>query len=422
MAGVSHLFIVPLNLTMTDSRVSDARITAREARLGRAGKTMSIHRDKWTSKALTTLGVTLALVGIVMAQAQPGQNRGRLRNQGGVPLKKVRPKAGDPLVNAARGDAKARNQALLGLPALGTFHYNFKLHTFDGTALASSYYPSKLGSTAPVLILIHETARSRKDFEESVEELKGKGLAQHLQEEGYAILSLDLRGQGQNPRRLLTVNDRSQMTSDLQAAYFFLLDRHNRGDFNIGKLAVIALGDGANLCVAWANQPGAAASTEGRASDLNALVLLSPYPQGSGYVLSQVLASLAPRIPLELLAGSKDNASKDAIESVRRMVERGRLNKVELFPSSLHGYKLMRLEPKVTASVTRFLEAAVKLRPTEWEPRYNLTPVTVSEILTVPHAKANAARAKEAPKAKAKNDEAKKDNEAAKQKQPDKKD
>jgi hypothetical protein len=297
----------------------------------------------------------------------------------------VRPQPGDPLANAPAGDAKGNNKGAAGNAALGTFHYTFKLHSFDGFPLASSYYPSKLGLTAPVLILIHETSRSRKDFEEPVTELKGQGLAEHLQAEGYAVLSMDLRGQGQNPRRTVTTSDRSMMTTDLQAAFFFLVDRHNRGEFNIGKLGVIALGDGANLSAAWANQPGAAASTEGRPSDLNALLLISPYPQGAGYVLSHVLASLAPRIPVALFAGSKDNASKDAVESVRRLVERGQLNKVELFPSSLHGYKLVRLEPKVTSTITRFLEATVKLRPTEWEPRYNLTPVTVSEILTVQH-------------------------------------
>ena len=69
----------------------------------------------------------------------------------------------------------------------------------------------------------------------------------------------------------------------------------------------------------------------------------------------------------------------------------------------------MRLEPKVTAAITRFLDSSVKLRATEWEPRYNLTPVTVSDILTVPHPQTPAAKpetkkavAKGADKAKAK--------------------
>lgn len=358
----------------------------------------------WVEKALTVVVVSLVTVSIVAAQAQPGPNRGRIRNQGGAPLKKARPEAGDPLAKADGADAKRKAKAA----GAGTYHYTFKLHSFDGSPLAASFYPSKLGSTAPVVMLVHEANRSRKDFEEAVTELKGLGLAEHLQEEGYAVFSMDLRGQGQNPRRVLSASDRPLLAEDLQAAYVFLLDRHNRGDFNVAKLGMIAVGEGANLAVAWAYQPGAAVSTEGRPSDLNALVLISPYPAGSGYVLGHILPSLAPRIPLALLAGSKDNASKDAVESVRRLVERARLNKVELFPSSLHGYKLMRLEPKVTPAIMRFLEPTIKLRPIDWEPRYNLIPVAVSEIQTVRHtqtpekpaAKKGQAKAVEAPKPK----------------------
>ncbi|MGB0069961.1 MAG: alpha/beta hydrolase [Isosphaeraceae bacterium] len=358
----------------------------------------------WVEKALTVVVVSLVAVSIVAAQAQPGQNRGRIRNQGGAPLKKARPEAGDPLAKADGADAKGKAKAA----GAATYHYTFKLHSFDGSPLAASFYPSKLGSTAPVVMLVHEANRSRKDFEEAVTELKGLGLAEHLQEEGYAVFSMDLRGQGQNPRRVLSASDRPLLAEDLQAAYFFLLDRHNRGDFNVAKLGMIAVGEGANLAVAWAYQPGAAVSTEGRPSDLNALVLISPYPAGFGYVLGHILPSLAPPIHLALLAGSKDNASKDAVESVRRVVERARLNKVELFPSSLHGYKLMRLEPKVTPAILRFLEPTIKLRPIDWEPRYNLIPVTVSEIQTVRHtqtpekpaAKKGQAKAVEAPKPK----------------------
>jgi hypothetical protein len=46
-----------------------------------------------------------------------------------------------------------------------------------------------------------------------------------------------------------------------------------------------------------------------------------------------------------------------------------------LFPSSLHGYKFLRLEPKITLALFHFLETCLKNRPLEWEPEYNLTPV-----------------------------------------------
>jgi acetyl esterase/lipase len=368
------------------------------------------------------LGLASALVFITIVGAQEPrqqQTQPRLRNQGGIPAAKKRPEAGDPLAKAASTQAKGKTDTA----PPGTYHYTFKLRTFEGTLLAASYYPSRLGVNAPVVMLVHESGRSRKDFEEPVSELKGRGIAEHLQDEGYAVFSMDLRGQGQNPRRVPSASDRLLMMEDLQAAYHFLLDRHNRGEFNMAKLGVVALGEGANLTAAWANQAGAAISTEGRATDLNAIVLISPFPDGSGYVLNHVLASLAPRIPIALLVGSKDVTSKDAVESARRIVlglpltqqsggqvragiekkdvidrrkvelDKGeqagrlRLNRVEFFPSPLHGYKLVRLEPKITTTILHFLEATIKLRPAEWEPRYNLAPVTTSEILTVSRGK-----------------------------------
>ena len=365
---------------------------------------MQHRQSAWAWKASGIFLTVSTIVSVVLAQSQPGGRTGRnpIRNQGGIPLKKARPEAADPL--AKLGGMAAR-------PALGTYHFDFKLRSFDGTPLAASYYPSKQGSSAPVVMLIHELGRSRKDFEEPVLELKGRGLAEHLQGLGYAIVSIDLRWQGQNPRRALTADERPKLVEDLQAAYFFLVDRHNRGDLNLAKLGVVALGDGANLAAAWAFHPGAALTTEGRASDLSALALISPQPQGFGSVFQHVVTSMTPRVPLLLLAGERDNASKDAVQSVAQIVQRARLNKVELFPSSLHGYKLLRLEPKVTTVILHFLETTLKNRPVEWEPQYNLTPVTFADIQMVQNArlqdvrkdepKAQAKDAAEAPKAKA---------------------
>ncbi|HZW33655.1 MAG TPA: hypothetical protein VFF52_23240, partial [Isosphaeraceae bacterium] len=120
------------------------------------------------TQSFWTLVVVLAMLGLVLVQAEaqqrpPRRVRGQVRDQGGVPLKKARPDAADPL-------AKAGGAA--GGLAPGTYHFNFRLHSFDGTPLAASYYRSKLGSTAPVVMLIHESSRSRKDFEDPVLELK----------------------------------------------------------------------------------------------------------------------------------------------------------------------------------------------------------------------------------------------------------
>lgn len=87
------------------------------------------------------------------------------------------------------------------------------------------------------------------------------------------------------------------------------------------------------------------------------------------------------------------------LSSLSAALSSARLNKVELFPSSLHGYKLLRLESKVAQTLLRFFEPAIKLRPIDWEPRYNLTPVTVSDIQTVAHAAEKPAAKKGQPKA-----------------------
>ncbi|MHC5544278.1 hypothetical protein ACYOEI_39120, partial [Singulisphaera rosea] len=103
-----------------------------------------------------------------------------------------------------------------------------------------------------------------------------------------------------------------------------------------------------------------------------------------------------------------DAVSANPVRSVRTVVERNRLNRVELFPSSLHGYKLLRLEPKVTSDISKFLEGTVKLKALEWEPRYNMTPVQYGEIQLVRPKAQDAAKKKaaEPEKAKAKEKEA----------------
>ena len=58
----------------------------------------------------------------------------------------------------------------------------------------------------------------------------------------------------------------------------------------------------------------------------------------------------------------------------------------------------------MTPTILRFLEPTIKIRPIDWEPRYNLTPVTVSEIQTVRHTQA--AEKPAAKKAQAKGAEA----------------
>ncbi len=370
---------------------------------------MSQGRMGWAGPLLMTVAVALATATVGAALAQDAAPKGR-----GKAASKVRRGKATKTDKANKANqkgspipadpfAKAVGSPLTKAAPLGTGHYKFKLKAAGESALAATYYPAKLATPPPVVLLIHEKDRSGNDFEEAIGELKGQGLAEHLQGVGLAVLFIDLRGHGANPRRTPSAKEWRAMTGDVQAAYLFLLDRHNRGELNLNKLGVVAVGEGANLAASWAATPGAAVSSEGRNSDLGALVLVSPTAIEAPKDLETLLTKIAPRVPLLLMVGERDTASNASVKVVRPFVERMRTNKIELFPSSLHGYKLLRLEPKVSSVLTRFLDSTLKSRADEWEPRYNLYPVAFSDIEFVRNTNSSTpakTKAKDAPPAK----------------------
>ena len=358
----------------------------------------------WAGPGITAMGVALGILAVAatlsMAQEPPAKgnaNPKNVRGKGQFARKKAPPNAADPLV------PKNKEEEVSKEAPIGSYHYRLKLQTYDNMSLAAAYFPAKIETGTPVVLLVHEKDRSSKDFEDPIAELKNQGLAENLQGVGYAVLSFDLRGYGANARRAMSDREWKEMVYDLQAAYHFLLDRHNRGELNLAKLGVVGLGEGANLVASWAFSPGGAVSSEGRSSDIAALALVSPLAEGSGQNFSRLMSALAPRIPVFLMAGERDAISHETVKRIRVGVEKTRQNKVAIYPSSLHGYKLMTLEPKAAPDLVKFLEGTVRLKATEWEPRYNLTPISYNDIQVVRHLKPDdkeKAKAKDAEKEK----------------------
>lgn len=304
-----------------------------------------------------------------------GQARGAAPAQGG----QAQPKQA---ANAPAANAPGQPQPgqPLGVPKW-PFHYELKILS-GNTPLAVKYYPAEKPFLAPVLLMLHETGRGRssRDFTEPIEDLKKVGFAPYMQKQGYAVLLLDLRGHGSNARQELNNATWRSMVADLQAAYLFLVDRHNRGELNLGKFGVVALGDAGNLAAAWAATPGGAVSGEGRISDLGALVLVSPVADAHGLALARILPRIAPRFPMLLISGDRDEASIQPVRDAQAIVERHRLSKVAYFDSALHGTKLLTFFPKVPDTIEKFLNDPVKFRTSDWEPRYLLDPVKYADI------------------------------------------
>ena len=268
------------------------------------------------------------------------------------------------------------------------FHFRIRARSSEMRGGASfSYYPSKLGTKSSPVVTIHERNQSPVDFETPIKDLSEWGLAQSMQKSGYAVLVVDLRGSDFEFRQPVGLIEREPTSalSDLQIAYLFLLDRHNRGELNLANLGILALGDGCNLAVAWASARGAAVSSADRGSDIASMALISPRPDLFGSRIQIALASLAGRIPLFLAAGERDAPSAQVIRDTRNLTARIPQSKAEIFPTSLQAYKLMRLWPKVASTTTKFFDSTTKFRGVDWEPRYNLSPLDYQNVEVAPN-------------------------------------
>ena len=113
------------------------------------------RRAKWAVTMLVAAGVAFAAVGTTIApwsEARAQGLKGKATAKGKAPNNNPPAvKKGDPLAAAKPAST-----------ATGTFHYKIKLRAFDGVPLAATFYPSRLETNAPVVLLVHERERSSK--------------------------------------------------------------------------------------------------------------------------------------------------------------------------------------------------------------------------------------------------------------------
>ena len=397
--------------------------------------------------------------------AAPTQARGKAaaKPRGGLRI-------GGAPVGQIRDQVKEKNAA--DRPNLNrtrdTQYYRIAVARPDSSLIGLNYYPALPGENPPVVLLVHEKERTSRDFADKIEEFKDpNGLAAALQNEGFAVVSLDVAGLTDPQKRNAAptkdqpagkaaarpadgksaANQVQQAVTDMRLTYQFLVDRHNRQEFNLGKLTILTLGEGANAALEWlreATQPaplvpgrpnlkpnpadprlkntgraiasGMMDTATARPSDVSALILISPVDSWNSVKTTTTLKTLLDGSPINVLAigGTNDKTSADTLKALKPIVERreSRLSKVELLDTSLHGARFLRFEQGLVQKLNRFLEQTVEYQPTEWEPRYNLTPVAyqLKEAVSKSAAQADARKAapaeKPAPeKAKAKTEE-----------------
>lgn len=180
------------------------------------------------------------------------------------------------------------------------------LKTKDGLNLAATYYPSKAGKDAAVLILLHAHGGKRSDFD---------ALARRLQLAGCAVMAPDLRGHGESAgdfKELRPEDYLDMVERDLEAVKGFLMERNNAGELNIERLGVLGVEMGTNIAINWAaldwSWPQLATGKQGQ--DVKALVLVSPEWSFKGVRISDAVVEPGVRSELAVLIVSGGRNSK----------------------------------------------------------------------------------------------------------------
>ena len=266
------------------------------------------------------------------------------------------------------------------------------LETADGVQLAATYYASLKGKQAIPVVLLHGLKHSRTDFTE---------LAKTLQSQGYAVLTVDLRGHGESkwPKEdrksdnakvasMPAPQFSAMVTQDMQEVKKFLREKNNDGELNIDKLCLVGAEMGAAVAVNFAiadvlqqNANPVQREDYKLGGFVKALVLLSPETACRGLPIRAATVRNIPDVAMLLLVGKKDSkAFKDA-ERFHGMVERDhpepptgddKLDKQTLFfgklDTSVQGAKLLEPNLNVPAIISDFFQRRLVKNPAakEW--------------------------------------------------------
>jgi pimeloyl-ACP methyl ester carboxylesterase len=209
-----------------------------------------------------------------------------------------------------------------------------QLLTEDGVPLAASYYePTR--SSAPGVVLFHMLTRTRHDWDD---------LAARLHAEGFAVLSIDLRGHGESgvdPSG--SQADLLPMRLDAKAARLFLKAQPG---VDSGRLAMVGASIGANLAAIDASTDPA----------VRTVVLLSAGLDYRNLRTDGALRAFGNRPAL--LVASSDDAY--ALRSAWRLASAGEgPRQVHVVDNAGHGTVMLNRAPDLLPSVVDWLRTKV---------------------------------------------------------------
>jgi pimeloyl-ACP methyl ester carboxylesterase len=196
--------------------------------------------------------------------------------------------------------------------------------TRDGVLLAATYYGSLEGKDAVPIVCLPGFEGTRNEYAE---------LALDLQELGYAVLTVDLRGHGDSTKlqgggpefdtsRLRPEHFKLMVVQDLEAVNRFLWEKNNAEELNLNKLCLIGAELGATVAANYAAHdwsiPNYGALQQGQF--VKGLVLLSAEMRSKGLQMTQPMQhpAMQNQVAVMLLFGKLDRGVVGDSEKIYR--------------------------------------------------------------------------------------------------------
>jgi pimeloyl-ACP methyl ester carboxylesterase len=266
---------------------------------------------------------------------------------------------------------------------------NITVETSDDVPIKATYYASRLKKKAVPIIMLHGWKGNRGEFHV---------MASHLQKQGYAVISPDLRGHGQS-LKYKTANgdteefnlekmkgpDLEKMVLDVEAVKKFLVERNNAGELNIEALCVVGADLGCSIAMMWSAADWNVRSLPSikQGQDVKAMILLSPVESFKGVTTRGPMGHAVVRGKLSTLicVGKEDaKALGDAKRIHTAMLkfhgkppteEKEAAKKQDLFmvedATSLQGTGLLRNGLETPSEIQKFLYLRLSLKLDEYE-------------------------------------------------------
>jgi len=262
----------------------------------------------------------------------------------------------------------------------------------DSWPIHVTYYPSRLKENAAVVVLLHNKGGSRLVW------IRKGGLAEALQNQGFAVVAVDLRKHGQSKlggaadrkkkgsdSKLTRFDYALMVSSDMEAVKRFIFSEHQKKRLNMRKLAVVGAGMSSPVAVVFAandhakkphaDAPTLAARTP-KGQDVRALVLLSPQGSLPGMTINRPMKYLKGRAAFLICVGNRK--SRVPLSEATRVYNylkpisddpEKRVNWMNPFPVQLQGTDLLGKRIGVEGAVAAFLKRFVGDLKDPWQDR-----------------------------------------------------